>query len=77
MRKQWSWVQPTEQRGTGTTPKVDVDAILESVSAIPELSVTSCKDVDRLYVRPGKGMVKVRLKSNWEVQVDLGTSRVL
>lgn len=34
-------------------------------------------DVDRLDVRPSKGVVKVRARSGWEVQVDAKTGEVL
>jgi uncharacterized iron-regulated membrane protein len=33
--------------------------------------------VNRLDVRPGRGMVKAWLKNGYEVQVDLGTGRVM
>lgn len=77
MKKQWTWVQPAEQRGTGTSPRIGLEEILASVRAVPELGVTGWDDVNRLDVRPGRGMVKVWLESGWEVQVDLGTGRVL
>jgi len=76
-KKHWSWVQPTEHRGTGTEPAIDLEGILASVRSVPALGVKSWDDVDRFDVRPGKGMVKVTLNSGWEVQVDLGTGRVL
>ena len=76
-KKQWSWVQPTEQRGTGTSPAIDLNGILASVQAVSELAVTGWDDINRLDVRPGRGVVKVWLHSGWEVQVDLGTGRVL
>jgi uncharacterized iron-regulated membrane protein len=34
-------------------------------------------EVNRLDVRPDKGVVKACLKSNWEAQIDLGTSKIL
>lgn len=77
MKKQWDWVQPPEQRGTGTAPLLDLEAILASVKTVPEMQVSSWDDVNRLDVRPGRGMVKVWLNNGWEVQVDLGTGRVL
>jgi len=77
IKKQWNWVQPAEQRGTGTSPTLDLEGILSSVRRVRELGVTGWKDIERLDVRPGKGMAKVRLRSGWEVQVDLGTGRVL
>jgi uncharacterized iron-regulated membrane protein len=77
LKKQWSWVQPPERRGTGTVPAVDFDGILASIRSVPELGVSSWQDVRRLDVRPGRGMVKAWLESGWEVQIDLGTGRVL
>lgn len=77
VKKHWSWVQPPEQRGTGTVPALDFAGILASVQTVPELGVTGWEDVNRLDVRPGKGMAKVSLHSGWEAQVDLGTGKVL
>jgi uncharacterized iron-regulated membrane protein len=77
MKKHWAWVQPAEQRGTGTTPAIGLDGILAAVQRAPGVSVASWDDVNRLDVRPGRGMVKVWLHSGWEVQVDLGTGEVL
>jgi hypothetical protein len=76
-KKQWDWVQPPEHRGSGTEPRVGLDGILAAVQSVPELGVTSWDDVDRLDVRPGRGLVKVLLKNRWEAQVDLGTGRVM
>ena len=77
MKKQWAWVQPVEQRGSVSSPKIDLEQILTSVRAVPGLQVQSWDDVNRLDLRPGRGVVKVWLHSGWEVQVDLGTGRVL
>jgi uncharacterized iron-regulated membrane protein len=77
MKKQWDWVQPPEQRGTGSTPVVDFPRILTSLSSLPDLGVRSWEDVNRLDVRPGRGVAKVTLNSGWEVQLDLGTGSVL
>jgi uncharacterized iron-regulated membrane protein len=77
IKKQWTWVQPSTQRGRGASSTVNLEGILASVRGAPDLGVTEWQDVDRLDVRPRKGIVKVRLKSGWEVQVDLGTGRVL
>ena len=77
MKKQWDWVQPPEQRGTGTTPGIDFNRILETLRATPELGVSGWGDVDRLDVRPGRGVAKVTLHSRWEAQIDLGSGRVL
>ncbi len=39
------------------------------------MHVRSWDDVNRMDVRPGRGMVKVWLHNGYEVQVDLGTDR--
>lgn len=76
-KKHWSWVQPVEHRGAGTEPAITLDQVLESVAAVPSLGVSGWKDVNRIDVRPDRGVAKVWLVSGWEAQVDLTTARVL
>ena len=77
VKKHWNWVQPEEQRGSGTSPKINLEEILSSVRQVSHLEVTDWSDINRLDVRPAKGLAKVWLQNGWEVQVDLGTGRVL
>jgi hypothetical protein len=77
VKKQWSFVQPPELRGTGSTPKVELSGILAALTRAPELSVKGWDDVDRIDVRPKKGVAKVLLKTGYEVQVDLADGRIL
>jgi hypothetical protein len=76
-KKHWSWVQPTEQRGSSKTPQIAWETLLSSLVATPALGVRGWEDVNRIDVRPDRGVAKVRLRSGLEVQVDLGTGRVL
>lgn len=76
-KKHWAWVQPVEQRGTGTVPVIGMDDILDALKTVPAMNVKSWDDVNRLDVRPGRGVVKAWLMNGYEVQVDLGTGRVL
>lgn len=73
LKKHWSWVQPPEQKGSVKAPVINFDDIMVALKSEPSLNVTGWDDVDRLDVRPGKGIVKVRLKSFMEAQIDLGT----
>ncbi len=77
VKKQSGWIQPPEHRGSTTEPRADLQQILASVSAIETLGVSSWQDIDRLDVRPAKGLVKVILHNGWEAQVDIGTGEVL
>jgi len=76
-KKQWTWVQPAEQRGTGTVPVIDFERIMTALQGVPSLGVSGWDDVDRLDVRPGKGIAKVTLYSRWEAQIDLNSGDVL
>jgi uncharacterized iron-regulated membrane protein len=76
-KKHWSWIQPPEQRGTGTSPAIDFDEILAALASVSEMGVQSWDDVKRLDVRPSRGVVKAWLENGYEVQVDLGTGDVL
>lgn len=77
VKKQVPWVQPPEQRGGGGNPTVTFDQILQALRATPQAAVSTWADVDRLDVRPGKGMLKVRCRNEWEVQIDTVTGGVL
>ena len=76
-KKQSAWVQPPERRGTGTVPALSLDQVLVRVKEVPGMHVQGWDDVNRLDVRPGRGLVKVWLQNGYEVQVDLGTGQVL
>jgi uncharacterized iron-regulated membrane protein len=77
LKKDWLWVQPATQRGSTAELQLSFDQILAAVAAVPEAEVTGWDDVDRLDVRPAKGMVKVRCRNRWEVQVDASTGAIL
>jgi uncharacterized iron-regulated membrane protein len=76
-KKQSTWVQPAEQRGTGTVPVISLEQMLDRVKQVPDMSVAGWDDVNRIDFRPGRGVAKVWLQNGYEVQVDLGTGRVL
>ncbi|MFT4537992.1 MAG: putative iron-regulated membrane protein [Planctomycetota bacterium] len=77
LKKDWTWVQPPTAHGTASVPSVSFDRILESASSVPQAQIGSWDDVDRLDVRPGKGVIKVRANNRWEVQLDGSTAEVL
>jgi uncharacterized iron-regulated membrane protein len=76
-KKQSTWVQPAEIRGTGSSPAIDFEQVLAAVKTVPEMNVQSWDDVNRLDVRIAKGVTKVWLMNGYEVQVDMGTGAVL
>jgi len=77
LKKEVAWIQPPTQEGSAPGLEVTWDEILEALRSVESAGVTSWDDVDRLDVRPGKGMVKVRCANRWEGQVDSHTGAVL
>jgi len=77
LKKDFAWIQPEAMRGVGERPSLSFDEILAAAASVPEAGIETWDDVDRLDVRPGKGMVKVRANNRWEVQVDTTTGEIL
>ena len=76
-KKDIAWIQPPTQRGVAQNPSLTFPQILEAAKGAPNAGIESWDDIDRLDVRPGKGVVKVRANNRWEVQVDLETGEIL
>jgi uncharacterized iron-regulated membrane protein len=77
VKKQSNWVQPPTRQGVSRRLFIGFDGILAAARAVPEAGVQLWDDIDRLDVRPDKGVVKVRCKNRWEIQVDTKTGDVL
>ena len=72
-----NWIQPPTLSGASGELSVSFDAILAAARTVPEAAIESWDDVDRLDVRPGKGVVKVRANNRWEVQIDTSNAEVI
>ena len=77
LKKQLPWVQPPMQTGSVVEPVVQWEAMLLACAADSQAGIKSWADIDRLDVRPDRGIVKVQAKNRWELQLDLGTGKVL
>ena len=53
------------------------DHLAEGLDRVDEAGLAQWSDIDRLDVRPEQGVIKVRGKNRWEVQVDAATAEVL
>ena len=76
-KKEVDWIQPPTQKGSTTELNMGFERILEIGRSVPEAEIGGWEDVDRLDVRPGKGMLKLRANNRWEVQIDAATGDVL
>ncbi len=77
VKKEFAWIQPPTQEGVSTDLELTFDEILEISASVDSAGIENWEDVDRLDVRPDKGMVKVRGVNNWEIQIDTKTGEVL
>lgn len=77
LKKQFSWIQPPTQAGSTDTPTISFDRILKIARSVGVAEITDWKDIDRLDVRPAHGMLKIRAKNGWEIQVDTSMGNVL
>lgn len=76
-KKQFEWIQPVEQRGASKTPTISLPEVLEISKTVAEAEIKSWDDINRLDVRPSRGMLKVRAANNWEIQIDTQTGAIL
>ena len=77
LKKQLPYVQPVEQSGIVHEPVVTPAGYLEAINAAKQDGDVTWKDVQRVDIRPSKGIAKVILKSDVEYQIDLGSGHIL
>lgn len=77
LKKQLTWVQPATMRGAATEPSLEWQELIEAAKSDENAGINDWSDVDRIDVRPSKGVAKVRAKNRWEVQIDIENGQVL
>ena len=76
-KKEFAFIQPPTARGESNVPRISFDRVLDVASSVEVAQITTWADIDRLDVRPSKGVIKVRSKNSIEIQVDSKTGEVL
>lgn len=78
LRKDFAVLQPPQQRSSiGALSDRPISALVKAVTAYRGFESITEADVDRIDIRPSRGLAKVILNDHTEVQVDLHTLRVL
>lgn len=79
LKKEVSWIQPPTQTGetSNVAARLTLAALLDITRSVPEADVEDWDDIDRIDVRPSKGIAKVRCNNRWEVQIDLANGNLL
>ena len=78
VKKQIPWVQPPTIKGAvKNAPSQSWDELLRVATTVEEAEVESWEDIDRIDVRPGKGIAKIQCANRWELQIDLDSGELL
>lgn len=79
LKKDLNWIQPPTQKGIerAMVPTQSFEQLFAVVKNIPEMNVTHWSELERVDVKPGKGVVKFVAANNWEAQVDTHTGELL
>jgi uncharacterized iron-regulated membrane protein len=77
LKKESTWIQPKENRGTGKVPTITFEQVLNACKTETDAGITSWADIDRIDVRPSRGMMKVQARNSYEIQLDAHTGEVL
>ena len=79
LKKDISWIQPETQPGItrDVVPAVSNVDFLALAKEQPKMNIKTWADIDRVDIRPSKGIAKIQSKTSWELQVDTETGQVL
>jgi len=77
LKKQSDWIQPPIQQGVSNVPSIEFEEMLEVAKSVPEAEINSWGDINRIDVRPEKGISKIRSNNQWEIQIDNQTNEIL
>jgi len=77
VKKEFSYLQPTSAKGSNNVPSISFDVILKQAKTVEKAQVETWDSIDRLDVRPSKGIIKIRTNTQWEIQLDSTTAEIL
>lgn len=79
LKKEIDWIQPPTNKGVVAEqiPQISYQQMVSAGQLYPETEVEEWSDIDRIDIRPDKGIAKIRANSGWEIQVDTATGEVL
>lgn len=78
LKKEVAWIQPASMRSEQAgVPLTSIRTLFDAAAGDERFHVTSWQDLDRIDIKPEKGIVKFIAKSGLEAQVDLYSADVL
>ncbi len=76
-KKEFAFIQPPTAKGESAIPSIGFDRILSVANTVEKAEINSWSDIDRLDVRPSKGIIKIRSNNRIEIQIDGRTGDIL
>lgn len=77
LKKQLTWVQPAEQKPPVKALTIGPEQMLQALQQDLELKIQSWDQVERIDIRPKKGLAKLTLETGLEVQIDTSNGKIL
>ncbi|KZX02025.1 membrane protein [Pseudoalteromonas luteoviolacea] len=77
VKKEFDFIQPPSAKGQTSQPIITFEQILAVAQSVESAKISSWDDINRLDVRPAKGIIKVRSHNSIEIQIDSHTGQVL
>ncbi len=77
VKKEVEWIQPSTEEVAIDSLALSFSDILRISQGVEEAQISTWSDINRLDVRPDKGVVKVRSENQWEIQIDLERGTLL
>ena len=75
LKKQSNWIQPNIEITSSSKP-VMLQSYLDAAISVKEANILSWDDIERIDIRPNKGIAKIKSKNKWEIQIDIETSEI-
>jgi uncharacterized iron-regulated membrane protein len=79
LKKEFEWIQPSSEKGAEQTavPTASIGDMWAAAKAVEKAGFTTWAELKRADLKPDKGILKLVSPTDWEVQVDTTTAKVL
>jgi len=77
VKKEFEIIQPPTMKGQEKIPSIPFTQVLSAAQSVEQAEIKGWQDIDRLDVRPSKGIIKIRSNNSIEIQIDAATGQLL
>jgi uncharacterized iron-regulated membrane protein len=78
LRQDFDWIQPRAKVGKSLgIPTLPLSVAFERARAVSEADVLDWNDITSMEIKPARGLIQIRARNGYEVQLDGTTGEVL